>query len=326
MRLVSSHGEIVLGRCKSTNLCPYCQVLYAVETAEMLELDAMTDAPTVWGVLTSREHLTRKEFNEHLRTIRQRMKREGWSVEWFVQIEFQKRGALHGNLLVKLHAELAEAWWARFVELWCERVDALPVGQWLGAIGSAVAVSRYLQKTLRHGLKREQAPPLGWSGHRTSHTRGYFAGGTAPARARARESLSRRRALGRASAAGLSAHDAELAVVESMRLAAATTWFLANERGVRVAARSHDEDLQWRLWLARRTDPTFAARAEESALASKSDAARLAYVHRRDVERQAQLAETLAWLAARRKAALEAVQCHLFPPEFERLRDRPGVA
>ena len=33
---------------------------------------------------------------------------------------------------------------------------------------------RYVSKMLAHGLKAEQAPPVGWRGHRTSQTRGYL--------------------------------------------------------------------------------------------------------------------------------------------------------
>jgi len=240
-RLLSSEGELVRGRCKATNLCAYCQSLYVRETVEMLVLDAMEGAaPAVWGVLTAREHLTRAELNGHLRTIRQRMKREGWSVEWFVQVEFQRRGALHANLLVKVDRDRAEAWWARVVELWCARVDAEPVGQWLGAVGEVAAIAKYLGKMLGHGLKAEQAPPVGWKGHRTSHTREYFTAGTVAARARARQSLRHKRALAVLAAAGHGAHDAELLAHEQMTRDAATTWVLATRSGARFSTTVHD--------------------------------------------------------------------------------------
>ncbi len=226
-----------MGRCKSTNLCLYCQGLYVRETVEMLVLDAVEDAPSVWCVLTAREHLTRAQLSEHLRMVAQRLRREGWSMEWFVEVEFQKRGALHANLLVKGIAPGSErAWWARVVQLWCARVDAEPVGQWLGAVGAAEAVAKYLGKVLGHGLKSEQAPPIGWRGHRTSHTRGYFTAGTPAARARARQSLAYKRALAHALAAGLDAHDAELGVRDAMATAAQTTWVLATSAGARVSS------------------------------------------------------------------------------------------
>src|SRR5579884_3068568 len=59
-----ARGEVsgyVAGRCGATNKCPYCQRLYVVETVEMLTLDAMEHAPSLWLVLTAREHLTRAD-------------------------------------------------------------------------------------------------------------------------------------------------------------------------------------------------------------------------------------------------------------------------
>src|SRR5690242_6423123 len=55
LRLLSSRGELVRGRCGATRLCDYCAKLAAVEVSEMLALDAMEgNAPTVWCVLTTR--------------------------------------------------------------------------------------------------------------------------------------------------------------------------------------------------------------------------------------------------------------------------------
>lgn len=237
MRLLSSEGELVMGRCKATNLCPHCQRCYVRETVEALILDSMEGAPTCWVVLTAREHLTRAELRRHFDSMRQALKRRGWRVEWFVQVEFQRRGALHANLLVKGCEGREAAFGEDLFALWQERpgVSAVREAQYVGAIGAAVAVAKYCGKMLGHGLKQEQAPPLGWRGHRTSHTRGYFAAGTVTARARARESLAYKRALSHALAGGLAPHDAELAVRESMALAARTTWVLANERGVRLS-------------------------------------------------------------------------------------------
>src|SRR3954468_11165454 len=102
MRLVNlTTGELVPGRCRATNLCVYCQRLYVVETVEMLTLDAMEYAPTLWVVLTARQHLTRAECTDHLRQIRKAVRKRWPGVEWFVQVEFQRRGALHLNLLFK---------------------------------------------------------------------------------------------------------------------------------------------------------------------------------------------------------------------------------
>ena len=253
MRLLSSEGELVMGRCKATNLCPHCQRCYVRETVEALILDSIENPPTCWVVLTAAEHLTRSELSRHLMRMRESLRARGWTVEWFVQVEMQRRGALHANLLIKGCAGREHEFGADLLELWSRRpgVTTVPEAQYVGAIGAAVAVAKYCGKMLGHGLKREQAPPIGWRGHRTSHTRGYFAGGTAAARQRARESLQRKRALAIATDSGLGAHDAEIGVSESMRRDAAVTWTLTNLRGVRLTrARPVPVESQWELYRA----------------------------------------------------------------------------
>jgi hypothetical protein len=200
-------GELVPGRCRSTNLCRYCQTLYVVETVEMLTLDAVEYAPTLWIVLTAREHLTRADLTVHLRDLR-RVVRAVWpSSEWFVQVEFQRRGALHANLLVKgVPVVELDALHELTVARWCSRVDALPIGQWSGAIADGEGVVKYLAKMLAHGLKAEQRPPIGWRGHRTSQTRGYLVRPASVMRDEARRALRLKRKLYR----GLSLEVAEL--------------------------------------------------------------------------------------------------------------------
>lgn len=109
---------------------------------------------------------------------------------------------------------------------WCRRVDAEMVGQWAGEIGNGVAVAKYITGTLAHGLKAEQAPPVGWKGHRTSQTGGYLVRPAAVLRQEARRALHARDALRRAIEGGLSAHDAELAAHDELERADATTWRL----------------------------------------------------------------------------------------------------
>ena len=192
-------GELVQGRCRATNLCRYCQRLYVVETVEMLTLDALEYAPTLWLVLTSREHLTRRDTYKHLECLRRAARKRWPLIEWFVQVEFQRRGALHLNLLIKgvPVADLADLH-AVLVGRWCARVDALPVAQWSGEISDARGVVGYVSKMLAHGLKAEQAPPLGWRGHRTSQTRGYLVRPASVMRQEARAALSEKRLLHRA--------------------------------------------------------------------------------------------------------------------------------
>lgn len=214
MRLASSTGRLVKGRCRATNLCDYCKSLYIVETVELLTLDALGgSAPEAWVVLTAREHLTRPEFNEAFRVVRQKLKRRGWSWDYFAQVEFQRRGALHVNLLVKgVGPERFDDFLRELVVEWCAHVDAGPQGQWGSVIceeqGGAYAVARYTSKMLAHGLKAEQAPPRGWKGHRTSHSRGYFGRPMWQVRREAVASLRLKRELYKAEAEGLDALEA----------------------------------------------------------------------------------------------------------------------
>lgn len=192
-------GELFPGRCRATNLCRYCQRLYVIETVEMLVLDAMEYAPTIWLVLTAREHLTRCDTYRHLEQLRKAARKRWPDVEWFVQVEFQRRGALHLNLLTKgVPVERVDELRQVVVERWCARVDAEPVGQWVEEVGNGVAVTRYLSKMLAHGLKAEQAPPIGWRGHRTSQTRGYLVRPASVMRQEARAALAAKRRLWRA--------------------------------------------------------------------------------------------------------------------------------
>ena len=188
MRLLNySTGELLPGRCRSTNLCPYCARLFAVETSEMLLLDAMEDAPTLYVVLTAREHLTRSECTNHLRQLRKSLRKSWPGVRWSVLVEFQKRGALHLNLLMKgvPIGDLEELHQA-VCELWCNRVDALPSGQWSDVIADGQGVVQYV--TL-HFMKSAQAPAIGWRGHRYSSTRDYLVRPAAVMREEARRSL-----------------------------------------------------------------------------------------------------------------------------------------
>lgn len=210
LRLLNhSTGELVRGRCRATNLCRYCQMLYVVETVEMLTLDAVEYAPTIWTVLTAREHLTRRECTDHLRKVRKAVRARWASSEWFVQVEFQRRGALHLNLLHKgVPVEDRDQLHAVISGRWCSRVDALPVGQWSGGVADGVGAVRYISKMLAHGLKTEQAPPIGWKGHRTSQTRGYLVRPASVMRQEARRSQRIKRAI----YAGMDAQTAELEV------------------------------------------------------------------------------------------------------------------
>lgn len=212
LRLVNEQtGELLPGRCRATNLCRYCQTLYVVETVEMLTLDAVEYAPTLWAVLTAREHLTRASTYDHLRQLRRAARKRWPDVEWFVQVEFQRRGALHLNLLIKgVPIAAIDELRSAFVDVWCSRVDALPVGQWFGVVEDGVGVVRYLSKMLAHGLKAEQRPPIGWRGHRTSQTRGYLVRPASVMREEARRALRVKRKLHRGLSLEVATHELEL--------------------------------------------------------------------------------------------------------------------
>jgi hypothetical protein len=244
LRLASATGKLVPGRCRATNLCGYCQALYIVETVEMLTLDALEVAPTCWLVLTAREHLTRPDTYAHLAKLRKALRKRWPAIEWCVQVEFQRRGALHLNLVVKgVPSSDAECVaWAmhdpalpvmpehacgdclrcRAAVQWCSRLDAVPGAQWCGSVDDAGGVVKYLGKMLAHGLKAEQRPPVGWKGQRTSYTRGYLVRPAWKMRAEARAALRLKREIFKAEAAGLvgaeALHVAELVALRASQV------------------------------------------------------------------------------------------------------------
>jgi len=161
----------------------------------MLLLDAMEDAPTLYLVLTARALLTRRDTYDHLRQLRRAVRRRWTDARWAVLVEFQKRGALHLNLLTKgVPVYDLEELLVLVRERWCARVDAEPVGQWGGAIADELGVVKYV--TL-HFMKPGQAPPIGWRGHRYSSTRDYLVRPASVMRAEARRSLRLKRLLHR---------------------------------------------------------------------------------------------------------------------------------
>jgi len=159
----------------------------------MLYLDACEYAPTFLLVLTAREKLSRTDCRRHLEHLRRVLQRRWMWVEWACLVEFQKRGALHLNLLVKGVPGDAEDRLGELVrDFWCSRVDAEPVGQYVGVVRDGRAAIRYVAA---HFLKPEQAPPPTWANkHRFSCTRGYLVEPASVMRERARAAI-RRRAL-----------------------------------------------------------------------------------------------------------------------------------
>lgn len=182
-------GEMCVGCCRATNLCDCARRRYLRETVRMLAIDAAERPPTIFAVLTAREHLVKDA--DLMRTMEQVLKalRRRWPVEWFCRWEQQARGALHVNLLVK---GVPEAEWRDFarvlVERWCTRVDAEPSGQYCEPIIDGTAVTLYVAKKVLHAGKSNQEPHLRHK-HRTSQTRGYLVRPASVMRQEARDSL-----------------------------------------------------------------------------------------------------------------------------------------
>lgn len=233
MRLLSSQGELVRGRCKSTNQCAYCARLAAVENSELLALDAIASgsAPTVWAVLTTRTATSdTARFYKSREHVMRALRRRWPDCEYAALVEFTTgygtaSGGLrrpHWNLLLKGlgPADLEEAQ-AVIRRVWCAREDAEPWAQFVGQVSEVGGLLRYIAL---HFQKESQAPPAGWRGHRFIKSRGYLSTPTPEARAAARDALAHKRELWRALKRGVTAAEAEQIAAAAMELRAITTW------------------------------------------------------------------------------------------------------
>lgn len=200
---MSTLGDLVPGRCKATNLCDYCAKLAAVENAEVLALDAMTNSsPGLWSVLTTRSTVASMDAYATARKGVRRSVRQKWpQAETATLVEFttgmgtRSKGSRrpHWNDMWKgipddQADELLEvAAWA-----WCKRIDAQPAGQYVGTVQEAGGLMRYLAL---HFQKESQQPPKGWRSHRFTTSRGYLAEPMEVMREKARDALRLRREL-----------------------------------------------------------------------------------------------------------------------------------
>jgi hypothetical protein len=230
LRLRSTLDQLVPGRCKATNLCDYCAKLAAVENAEVLAQDAMSNsAPGLWSVSTTRSAVAEMTV---YRTARAGVLREvkRWRpastratlVEFTTGMGTRSAGQRrpHWNDMWKgIDVSDADELHERLAWAWCKRVDARPEGQYVGAIAETGGLMRYLAL---HFQKESQQPPRGWRGQRFNVGRGYLAEPMEQARDRARQALRLRRELWRAERAGLTGaaalEAAELAAYEASEL------------------------------------------------------------------------------------------------------------
>ena len=234
LRLLSSQGELVRGRCRATNQCTYCARLAAVENTELLALDALHgEAPQVWACLGTRTaSADPKRFYASRRKVQVALERRWEGTEYAALVEFTTgygprsggKRRPHWNLLLK-GIPAGDVDQARDVitRVWCAREDALAKYQYVGTIGEARGLMAYLAL---HFQKESQAPPKGWRGHRFMHSHGYLWLPTKEAREVARRGLRLKRELHRAEARGLSGWEAELEARAARKLAENTTWEL----------------------------------------------------------------------------------------------------
>lgn len=250
MRLLNEQtGELIEGRCNSTNLCAYCAKLAAVVNAEMATIDALNGAPppTIFVVLTTRTAtLDMSGFYESRRQVFKALRRRWPEVQIATVLEFttgsgsRSGGARrpHWNLLLKnVPVDDLEAVREVVSRVWCSREDALPQAQHVQRVHAIEGLAKYL---MLHFQKYSQAPPPGFRGHRFTHTRGYFEAGTAATRESAKRSLAVKRALWRARQRGLDAEAAEAAAAAEMARNDAATWRLYDLEAVVLAARRRE--------------------------------------------------------------------------------------
>lgn len=245
MRLLSSHGELVRGRCGSVNLCHYCSRLRAVENAELLALDALAGcAPRLWCVLTTRQaEPDPTAFWRAREKVIRALRRRFPALEYAALVEFTTgygplsggRRRPHWNLLLKgVGPEDVDQVQDVVVRVWCGHpdVDAEPWAQFVGQVAEVGGLMRYLAL---HFLKESQAPPHGWTGHRFLKSKGYLAGSTPEAREAARASLRFKRELWKAMKDGVEGAAAEARAREAIALADATTWRTFDVTGLLLA-------------------------------------------------------------------------------------------
>jgi hypothetical protein len=245
LRLENTLGDLIPGRCKSVNLCDYCARLAAVETAEVLALDATAnEAPRVWSVLTTRTPaMDMRRFQQGRQNVRRAVRRRWPEARCATLVEFQTgRGRNaggqrrpHWNDMWKgIPPHDVPALVDVLATTWCKHVDAEPSGQFAGTVSEVGGLMRYLAL---HFQKEDQQPPKGWRGHRFRAMAGYLDRPMAQAREEARQSLRFKREVWKLRDSGMTALEIDEAAHRAL--------YEANEMGwelVRLSALPVDFD------------------------------------------------------------------------------------
>ena len=249
LRLRADDGELIRPRGRRVNQCDYCAKLAAVENCEMLVLDALDgDAPQLVAILGTRTPTVDMAVFARAREQVIRAVRHRWpEAQYAYQVEFTTgmgprsggRRRPHWNWFWKgIPRQDAEEAREVILRIWCEHVDAEPAAQYVAEIDNAVGLTKYVTE---HFMKESQRPPRDFTGQRFCASRGYFRGTTVTvARARARESLRRKRELHKALKSGCPARDAERIARENYRFQLRRVWTLTNRRGACLSPVIHD--------------------------------------------------------------------------------------
>ncbi len=189
-------------RCKATNKCAHCAMVSALENALVVRLDALEGGrwPT-WGLTTTtyRPGFSQRELRGAEQALFRWMRRKyGRQIEYLGFVEFTtgrndgiRRPHVHhlvkglpratAGLVATLEGQVSRQWKRYTGDAWV--VECRPLRTPIGAVA-------YLAL---HHHKREQQPPVGWSGKRFRPSRGYFERPVAELRAEARALISDKR-------------------------------------------------------------------------------------------------------------------------------------
>lgn len=254
LRLESTLGLLVPGRCRASNLCDYCAKLAAVETSEVLALDALTNfAPTLWTVLTTRTATFDVSIFKHAREVAMREVRRRWPLaQCATLVEFTSGYGSHSGGQRRPHwndawkgipSSDADELLAVATTAWRRNVDCTAEAQSVRVVNDTGGLMRYLSL---HFQKESQQPPTGWRGHRFRTSRGYLAQPMADAREQARASLRLKREIWKAEDAGLCGSEALEHAHRSLYEAGELAWTLVRLQRLPTGFGADGLPISWR--------------------------------------------------------------------------------